>query len=218
MRSYRSLVLAIPLAMASAQGSAETITFGSLPPGPLPAQFTSARTGGGATGTWAVVMDASAEGDRALAQLSQDKTDYRFPLAIYMPVVLGDVEVAIRFRAVSGAVDRAAGIAVRLRDADNYYVARANALEHNVRFYRVLNGRREELRGATVKVSSSNWHSLTLHAEGNRFQVSFDGKQLIDIRDGSISAPGRVALWTKADSVTHFDWLEIKPILPGAKP
>ncbi len=124
MTLFRCLAFIIaPVVRAS--GMAESITFQALPPGPPPAQFTFARTGNGAPGDWAAVRDDSAQGMRALAQLSQDKTDYRFPLAIYTPAVLGDVAVSIRFRTVSGATDQAAGIAVRLRDLDNYYVVRA---------------------------------------------------------------------------------------------
>jgi hypothetical protein len=223
MTLFRCLAFVIASAMMAAPAMAETITFQALPAGPPPVQFTFARTGNGAPGDWAVVNDGSAEGMRALAQLSQeqlsqDKTDYRFPLAIYTPAVLGDVAVSIRFRAVSGSTDRGAGIAIRLRDPDNYYVVRSNALEDNVYFYRVLNGQREELRSATVKVAAINWHMLSLRAEGDRFQIAFDGKPLIDLRDKTFNAPGRIALWIKADSVTHFDRIEITPLTNGGKP
>ena len=70
---------------------------------------------------------------------------------------------------MAGKVDQAAGIAVRLADADNYYVARANALEDNVRFYRVVAGRREQLDGANLKVTPNEWHTLGLRAEGRAF-------------------------------------------------
>ena len=87
-----------------------------------------------------------------------------------------DVEVSTRFKPVSGKEDQAGGLVVRLQDAENYYVTRANALEDNVRFYRVVKGRRQQLASASVKVAPGEWHSLTLRAEGNRFTVSFDGK------------------------------------------
>lgn len=32
----------------------------------------------------------------------------------------------------------------RVKDSDNYYIARANALEGNVRLYRVVNGDRQQ--------------------------------------------------------------------------
>ena len=170
-------------------------------------------------GRWEVVEDVSADGARALAQLSQDNTDYRFPLAIYMPTVPSDIEARIRFKAISGSVDQAGGVAIRLQSAQNYYLARANALEDNVRFYRVRGGRREELAGANVRVVAGEWHTLSLRAQGNRFVITFDGKALIDTQDETFSTPGKVALWTKADSVTRFDRIEIIPLTNiGAKP
>jgi hypothetical protein len=95
---------------------------------------------------------------------------------------------------------------------NNYYLTRANALEDNVSFYRVVKGRRQELATANVKVSAGDWHTLTLRAEGNRFTVSFDGKQLLSHADSTFTAPGKVALWTKADSVTRFEFLVINPL------
>ena len=89
---------------------------------------------------------------------------------------------------------------------------RANALEVNVRFYRMVKGKREQLAGADLKVTSNEWHTLGLRAEGERFTVTFDGKTLYTASDKTFSGAGRVALWTKADSVTRFDQIEIKPL------
>ena len=89
---------------------------------------------------------------------------------------------------------------------------RANALEDNVRFYRMVKGRREQLEGANVKVTANEWHQLGLRAEGERFTIMFDGKQLYTATDRTFAGAGKVALWTKADSVTRFDQIEIKPL------
>jgi hypothetical protein len=91
-------------------------------------------------------------------------------------------------------------------------VARANALEDNVRFYRVVKGKREQLKGANIKVATNEWHPLELRAEDDRFTVSFDGKQLYTARDDAFAGAGRVGLWTKADSVTYFDAVAITPL------
>ena len=98
---------------------------------------------------------------------------------------------------------------MRLADSDNYYVARANALEDNVRFYRVVAGRREQLDGANLRVSPNEWHTLGVRAEGQRFTVSFDGKKLFSATDKTFAKAGSVALWTKSDSVTRFDQVTI---------
>jgi hypothetical protein len=180
--------------------------------GQPPAEFEFARTGQGGPGKWLVVSDPSATADRAIEQSSTERTDYRFPLAIYRPLSLKNGDVSLRFKAMAGQVDQAAGIAMRLIDGDNYYVVRANALEDNVRFYRLVKGRREQLEGANLKVSAHEWHTLALKAEGERFTVTFDGRPLFTATDRTFADAGRVALWTKADSVTRFDRIEIKTL------
>jgi hypothetical protein len=177
--------------------------------GSPPAGFTFGRTGRGEDGEWSVVEDKTATAGQAIEQTSTDRTDYRFPLAIPDSFSAADVEVEIRFKAVDGRTDQAAGIAVRLADPDNYYVARANAMEDNVRFYRVVTGRREQLGGANLKVTANEWHKLGLHADGERFTVSYDGKTLFSVTDKTFGDAGGVALWTKADSVTRFDQMKI---------
>jgi hypothetical protein len=199
-------------AAAFAQGREPmTVDIGQLAPN-LEPEFTQWRTGEGDAAEWTLVADASAEGGRAIAQVSKDKTNYRFPLAIYKPFSGKDLEISVRFKPVAGTVDQAGGIAVRLVTPDDYYVARANALEDNVRFYRVVKGRREQLAGADVKVAANVWHTLAVKAEDDRFNVSYDGKTLFTAEDNTFAGRGRVALWTKADSVTHFDTIAITPL------
>ena len=198
-------------AAAEAQQRAIQVDIAGMQPGAAPPGFEFTLTGGGPVSAWRVVADPTAAAQKAIAQTSQDQTDYRFPLAVYQPITTKNVEVTIRFKPVAGSVDQAGGIAVRLTDPDDYYVVRANALEDNVRFYRVVNGRRQQIQGANLKVASNQWHTLGLRAEGNRFTVSFDGKPLYTAEDSTFAKAGKVALWTKADSVTHFDAISITP-------
>jgi hypothetical protein len=188
-----------------------TVDIGQLAPN-LEPEFTQWRTGEGDAADWTLVADASAEGGRAIVQVSNDKTNYRFPLAIYKPFSGEDLEVLVRFKPVAGTVDQAGGIAVRLVTPDDYYVVRANALEDNVRFYRVVKGQREQLAGPEIKVAPNVWHTLALKAEGHRFRIAYDGKTLFTAGDNTFAGPGKVALWTKADSVTHFDTIAITPL------
>jgi hypothetical protein len=198
---------------ASGQGGPINVSFADSHAGTLPADFSIARTGAGAPADWRIVEDATVAAGRVLAQTSTDRTDYRFPLAIYQPVTAVNVEVLVRFKAVAGTIDRAGGIAVRFIDPDNYDVVRANALEDNVNLYRVIKGRRTQIQGTRQKVSSGAWHTLRLRAVGDRFTVSFDGAELFSATDRSFSGAGKVALGTKADSVTWFDSLTIQ-VLP----
>jgi hypothetical protein len=123
-----------------------------------------------------------------------------------------NADVSVRFKAITGTVDRAGGLAIRLTDADNYYVVRANALEGNVNLYRVVKGGRQQIAGASAKVSSGEWHTLALRAEGVRLAVAYDGSSLFTVTDSTFSGLGKVALWTKADSVIRFDELVIRPL------
>ena len=201
----------LPVA-ARAQETPTNVDIAQMPVGGLSSDFTTWRTGQGAPAQWSVVQDTSANGGHAIAQTSQDQTDYRFPLAVYKPVSAKNVEATVRFKPVDGKIDQAGGIAVRLTTPDDYYVVRANALEDNVRFYRVVKGNRQQIEGADIKVAKNQWHTLVLKAVDDRFTVSFDGKELYTATDRTFAEAGRVALWTKADSVTHFDRFEIKPL------
>ena len=188
------------------------IAIDRMTPGSPPSGFTFARTGRGSEGEWTVIADPTALAGRAIEQTSSDRTDYRFPLAIHERLSAANVNAEIRFKAVAGKVDQAAGIAVRLRDADNYYVVRANALEDNVRFYRVVDGRREQLGGSNLEVTPNQWHSMALRAEGDRFTVAYDGQMLFTATDQTFAEAGGVALWTKSDSVSRFDQVTITPL------
>jgi hypothetical protein len=115
-----------------------------------------------------------------------------------------------RFKAVDGSVDQAAGIVVRLQDADNYYVARANALEDNVRLYKVAQGMRRQIAGKNLPVLTNVWHTLGLRSHGEKLEVSFNGASLMQIRDHTFIEAGQVGIWTKADSLTHFAEIDIE--------
>jgi Galactocerebrosidase, C-terminal lectin domain len=214
---HRRLIVAAMAACAFACAGSQilaqqgTIVIGldKMDIGKPPAGFDFARTGQGGPPRWVVVSDPGASGGRAIEQSSTDRTDYRFPLAIVRAVSARNVEVLLRFKAIAGSVDRAGGIALRVTDPNNYYVVRANALEDNVRFYRVVKGARQQIAGADLKVSANEWHTLALKADGDRFTVTYNGRPLYTATDRTFDAAGAVALWTKADSVTRFDSIAI---------
>jgi hypothetical protein len=216
MKQWRVMTLAMGGVFSStvslAQDAPIKVDIAAMQSGGEPADFTFWRTGQGEAGKWTVIADPTAANGRAIAQISKDRTDYRFPLAVYKPYSGRDLEISVRFKPVAGTVDEAGGVAVRLSTPDDYYVARANALEDNVRFYRVIKGNRQQLASANTKVAAKAWHTLALKAEGNRFTVSFDGKALISAQDSTFPDAGKVALWTKADSVTYFDTISIGPL------
>jgi Domain of Unknown Function (DUF1080) len=178
--------------------------------GGMPAKFHNARTGKGAENKWSVMADAAAPSKpNVVAQTSTDTTDYRFPLLIADEGSFKDLELSVRFKAVSGDVDRAGGLVFRLKDANNYYIVRANALEDNYRLYHVVAGNRRQFAGANFKVTSGEWHELHVEAVGNKIVCYYDGAKKIEATDDTFKDAGKVGLWTKADSVTYFDDLKV---------
>ncbi len=219
MKSIAMTIMAILLAgtmLAEARSTSETtLDFDTFEVGKTPAGFSTALTGGGGPVSWVIQEDSTApSGGKVLAQTSTDKTDYRFPLCVYDPLTAKDVEVSVKFKTVSGKVDQAAGLVARFTDKDNYYIVRANALEDNVRLYKVVGGSRKQFAGTKMKVSSGEWHTLKLEVKGKHFEVFFDDKILVEADDDTFKDAGKVGLWTKADSVTYFDDLKIESYDP----
>src|SRR5258708_5051139 len=176
----------------------------------MPTKFHSAKTGGGAQEKWTVIADPTAPSKpNVVAQSSSDKTDYRFPLLIADDGSFKDLDLSVKFKAVSGTVDRAGGLVFRLKDANNYYIVRANALEDNYRLYHVINGRRVQFAGANFKVTSGEWHELRVEIVGNKITCYYDGRKKIEATDDAFKEAGKVGLWTKADSITYFDDLRV---------
>jgi hypothetical protein len=191
-------------------GKQSVYNFDSDTPGQLPAKFHGAKTGEGTQEKWVVTADPTAPSKpNAVAQTSTDQTDYRFPLLISEEGSFQDLDLSVKFKAVSGSVDRAGGLVFRLKDANNYYIVRANALENNYRLYHVVNGRRSQFAGANFKVTSGEWHELRVENVGNKITCYYDGSKKIEATDGTFKDAGKVGLWTKADSVTYFDDLKV---------
>lgn len=179
-----------------------------------PAGFTFSRTGEGKDGTWVVLAAKDApSGGNVLAQTDADNTDFRFPVAVADAAPLADVALSVKCKPISGKVDQACGLVLRYQDASNYYVTRANALEGNVRFYFVKNGRRQQLKSWSGKIKSGVWHDYKVEAKGDHFVVTLDGKQVLDVTDKTFMQAGKVGVWTKADSVDRMSSRNTHPSL-----
>lgn len=153
------------------------------------------------SGTWAVRPEDDAPTRLfVLCQTGQAE----FPAIVLSKDIYSDSTVSVHFKTISGQTDQAAGIIFRVKDKDNYYILRANALEDNVDFFTYASGRRSLLKEGTAKISSGNWHELKADVAGNRFQGFLDGKLVVEATDDSFQV-GKIGLWTKADSVTCFD-------------
>ena len=189
--------------------SNHAIGFESARIGVAPEGWTATLTGSGDP-KWTVESDETAPSKSKVLKQSGRAT---YPLLLKDDTSIKDGFVEMKFKAIAGSQDRAAGIVWRAKDANNYYVTRANALEDNVVLYKTVNGVRSPLDivgrkggyGTDTPVPANTWHSLRIDFKGSRFGVSFNGKQLFEVEDSTFTDAGKVGLWTKADSVTLFD-------------
>ena len=180
---------------------AETTGFDTDAPGTLPAGWVSGVTGRG-TPRWTVAADPGAPSKPNVLKQPGSGT---FPWCVRDGVSVANGFVEVRFKPVSGREDQAGGVVWRWKDGDNYYVARANALENNVSLYYTEKGSRRTIKYVDAPIAARVWHALRVEFKGTHMKVSLDGKTYIEADDTHIAGPGSVGVWTKADSITLFD-------------
>ena len=193
--------LVIMATLFSATAAAQTAGFDNDSTGAAPAGWRAGVTGRGSP-KWTVEADTSAPSKPNVLKQSGSGT---FPWCVRPDVSLADGWVEVKFKPLSGREDQAGGIVWRWKDGDNYYVARANALENNVSLYYTASGRRNTLKYVDAPVPGNAWHTLRVEFSGKKIRVIYDGKPTIEMEDAHISGTGAVGVWTKADSVTLFD-------------
>jgi hypothetical protein len=177
------------------------VNFDNAEIGKPPAGWIATQTGTGQA-KWAVVQDDTAPSKPNVLKQSGQAT---FPLCLKDGTSLKDGFVEVKFKPVSGKEDQAGGLVWRAKDANNYYIARANALEDNVTIYHTINGRRTEKKRTNTKVATNQWHTLRVDFQGTHFVVTFNGQKALEWDDETFKDAGKVGVWTKADSVTLFD-------------
>lgn len=187
-------------------------TFEDAEPGKLPEGWIAGVTGSkkGRAPRWEVVADS---GRKVLAQLESGGARGDFPVCLKQGSSLKDGKLSIRFKPISGRIDQAGGVVFRAKDKDNFYIARANALENNVSLYVTRDGKRKTIKyWEGVEVPLGTWHELAVEVRGFTFTVSLDGKPVGTITDTERIFPGAgmAGFWTKADSVTYFESLVIQ--------
>jgi hypothetical protein len=201
MKSIPSMPFVLAGLALAGLSSPETITFDTAEAGKPPAGWTAGQTGSGQA-RWTVVADATAPSKPNVLKQSGTAT---YPVCIKDGTSIKDGFVEVKFKPVSGKEDQAGGVLWRAQDVNNYYVARANALEDNVTIYHTIGGHRTEKKRTSMKVASGQWHTLRVEFQGRHFTVMLDGKRAIDWDDETFKDAGKVGVWTKADSVTLFD-------------
>jgi hypothetical protein len=195
------LVMALTMIGLRSVAMAETVNFDDVKLGELPPGWRAGVTGKG-TPHWAVIADKTAPSKPNVLEQSGEGT---YPWCVNTNVSLRDGFIEVKIKPISGKEDQAGGLIWRWQDGDNYYIARANALENNVTIYHTIKGRRTEKKRTKTKVASNQWHSLRVEFWGRNFTVTFDGKKTLEWEDDTFREPGAVGVWTKADSITLFD-------------
>ncbi len=181
----------------------EDVPAGSIPPG-WKVEATRQR---GPLPTWKVIIDSSApSGTKVLAMVRPNhRSAGTFNLCWTDSVQMEDGILEVKFRAIRGKIDRGGGIMWRVKDRNNYYVARYNPLENNFRIYYVKNGKRVMIASAEISLPAGKWHTMKIVQRGDRFEGYLNGRKFLSGRDRHIRGAGGVGLWTKADAVTRFD-------------
>jgi hypothetical protein len=187
--------------LATGAAFAETVNFDDAKTGTLPAGWLGGVTGSG-TPKWLVEADGSAPSKLNVLKQSGEGT---YPWCVKKDTSIKDGFVEVKLKPVSGLEDQAGGVVWRWQDGDNYFIARANVLEDNVRICRTVKGKRIQFGGVDMKVAGNQWHTLRVDFAGNHFKVSYDGKAVFEADDDTFKTAGAVGVWTKADSGTLFD-------------
>ena len=176
------------------------VNFDAFSAGALPDGWKAGVTGSGSP-RWSVERDATAPSAPNVLMQSGKGT---FPWCV-KDASLADGVVEVKMKPVSGREDQAGGVVWRWKDGDNYYVARANALENNVSLYYTERGKRNTIKYVDAPVAGNTWHTLRVEFTGTKIRVILDGVARIEVEDRHIAGAGAVGVWTKADSVTLFD-------------
>jgi hypothetical protein len=182
-----------------------------------PPGFRSAVTGSGGPAEWRIILEeapsllppvspnAPVVAKRGvLAQLSRERIDERFPLLIFEEETFGDFALTTRFKIVDGTDEQMAGIAFRLQDEKNYYYIRASALGSSFYFFKIVDGIRSAPIGVKMEIARGVWHELTVECKGNEIRALFNGKEAIPALGDKSFSNGKIAFWTKSDSVSYF--------------
>jgi hypothetical protein len=155
-------------------------------------------------GKWEVAEDGR---NHVLAQRAENG-DRVFNVTLVGATSYKDLDLSVRVKAVAGENDRGGGLVWRAKDKDNYYVARYNPLEPNLRVYKVENGVRTQLDHAEAP-KDAEWHTLRITMSGREIFGYLDGKKLLEAEDSTFPDVGKIGLWTKSDARSYFDDLTV---------
>jgi len=187
--------------------------FDSEPVGSLPEGFIIGTLfDGRPAGDWQVMEFKSAPSPpHVLAQRMKTGAEHAYKTVLAENMTAANLDLQVSFLAVGGRGDMGGGLIWRAADDRNYYLARANPLEQNIRAYRVVKGVRHLLGNFDEIIPIQKWHTLRVVAQDEQIEVFFEGHTVLKLSDKTFSH-GRIGLWTKSDAVTYFDDLQLRKL------
>lgn len=158
---------------------------------------------------WKILETESAHnGTHVLAQLMGKGGGHAYKVVLIQGTTTTDLDLRVSFLPISGKGDMGGGLIWRATDDRNYYLARANPLEQNIRVYHVVKGIRKMIGNYNEIIDIKKWHRLHVANQDCRIQIFYDEKPIFDLCDETFKE-GRIGLWTKSDAITYFDDLQL---------
>lgn len=189
-------------------GTDTLVNFENETEGKLPLGFFADATNNARNIKWNVIND---NGNKAAEQQSKNSGN-SYNLLVLEKNGYKDFSASVKIKAISGEEDQGGGIIWHYTDKHNYYIARYNPLEKNLRLYHVVDGNREQLQSVDSDIKQGEWFTMTIEMKANKITCSLNGIKLIEASDDTFTSAGLIGLWTKADAITYFDDLKITTI------
>jgi len=218
-KAFLSVLVAISAGFGAVATQAETASpalvwnFDREQPGTLPSELSIGTFfDGRPAGDWQVLTtDRAKSHPHVLAQLMAKGAEHAYKVTLIKDVIASDLTLEVSFLPIQGQADMGGGLIWRAADDRNYYLARANPLEQNIRVYRVENGIRHLLENFNQTIDVKRWHTLRVTHQGCRVNIFYDDKQVFSLCDETFHH-GMIGLWTKSDAVTYFDDLQLQHV------
>jgi hypothetical protein len=206
-----AVAIAVPVVGFSLESATRVWTFDDDQPESLPPEFQIGTLfDGRPAGEWKILQTEMANnGKHVLGQLMGKGAEHAYKVVLVQGTTATDLDLRVSFLPISGKADMGGGLIWRAADDRNYYLARANPLEQNIRVYRVVNGIRHLLQNFDQTIDVRQWHTLRVTHRGCRVNIFYDDKQVFDLCEKTFHA-GMIGLWTKSDAVTYFDDLQLQ--------
>lgn len=210
-------LVAMLLCATSALAAQKVFDFSDLKENETPPGFKSIVAGTGRPGDWKILLDdaptpfepispkaVSVNKRRVLAQVSQDKTDDRYPLFIFQEEEFDDFTLTTQFKLVDGEQEQMAGLAFRIQDERNFYYVRASALSQTIAFYPMVDGVLQNPVRVKHDFEKGKWYALTIECKASKIRVQLNGKEVMPPLDNYTFRSGKIGFWTKSDAVSYF--------------